>query len=152
MLKLGNIDIGGVFLGGTEITEAYLGNQLVYENGWPAVPADGVIFAAGVWGTGLGHSNISAGSTGMTFAARQPGTITGVVFSPNTTRLNMVNNLGSADVRSLAIDGVTLPQVSDGGKNRHYDIPDSLRTRTAHTITIDPGSNQRTITSLSFNI
>lgn len=34
MLKLGNIDIGSVFLGGTEVAEAYLGNQLVYSSGY----------------------------------------------------------------------------------------------------------------------
>lgn len=34
MLKLGNIDIGGVFLGGTGVAEAYLGNQLVYSSGY----------------------------------------------------------------------------------------------------------------------
>lgn len=152
MLKLGNIDIGSAFLGGTEITEAYLGNQLVYENGWQAVPTDGVIFAAGGWGAGIGHTNISTTSAGMSFAARQPGTITGVVFSPNTTRLALVNNLSSQNIQSLTIDGITMTQVEDGGKNKHYEIPESMRTRTAHTIIINPGNGSRIINSLSFNI
>ena len=139
-------------VGSQVIKEARVGATVVYSASWLATPSDGAIFVAGRWGTGIGHSNISVVSAGMSFAARQPGTITGVVFSPNTTRLALALNLASQNIQSLTIDGITMTQVSDGGKNKHYEIPESMRTRTAHTIIINPGNSSMIITSLSFDV
>lgn len=148
MLKLGNIDIGSVFLGGTEITEAYLGSQLVYENGWPAVPADGRIWYNGAWGTGIGHTNAQKENTLMIVDVGETGTITGVVFTPNTNTLTIQSTSSTYAPTSVTIDGTTLSRSTF----REYIVPARFLDGAPHTIAIKNSNYEIRITSMTFNI
>lgn len=148
MLKLGNIDIGGVFLGGTEISEAYLGSQLVFSAN-KAFPRDGVLLGAD--GAAYVTSVYTWDAKNSYWAADTPSgayieLADGVVFGKNSTKLTFVDAWSSiTGKRRVRIDGTSIGAESWGGSisraTVEYDIPAQYLDGQPHTITMNGPSS-----------
>lgn len=144
MLKLGNIDIGGVFLGGTEIAEAYLGSRLVYSSGWPCVPQNGVIIDGATVSSEITASGYTTRSGFVQITAAQTATFSGVVFGKRSSILAIAYR-ETYTPRRVRIDGDLQSSTTSIDISAYADgFP--------HTITVEAGTSPTRITTMSFNI
>lgn len=145
MLKLGNIDIGGVFLGGTEIAEAYLGSQLVYSSGWPCVPQNGVIVDGATVSSEITASGYATRTSFIQITAAQTATFSGVVFGKKSTTLSINYSSSTYKASRVNIDGVRMDSVDSIDISAYADgLP--------HTIEIRAGTTAARINGMSFNV
>lgn len=146
MLKLGNINIGSMFLGGTEITEAYLGNHLVYSSGWRCVPQNGVIVNDATVSREITASGYTTKTGYIQIAADGTATFSGVVFGKKSTTLTFSYMDSTHKPSTISIDGHYIFSVYSIDISAYADgLP--------HTIKINAKSALTTqISGMSFNV
>lgn len=150
-ISVGANTIKELRVGAAVIKEARVGSTVVYSARWDSVPADGMIYNSPTWASGLGYSGFSSNHANV--SANKTATITGVVFSKDSTELVVRRYNATGTNTAISVDGVQLVKTSTSGKYDYYAIPASLRVKTSHTITVKTNTTSFwDMVSMSFNI